>query len=125
MLTFSRYLGWVTVVAVLGWAALGITLWRLDPYSSTALALPFFFGAAFLALTGTLTLLGFYSRVWFRTGEVFYEHLSISLRQGILLSLGTLFAILLQILRVLTWWDSVLIVAAIALVEVYFSARDA
>ncbi len=123
-MTHKSYLSGIALVAILGWAALIIVLYRLDPYTSTTLALPFFFFALFLALTGTLALLGFYSRVWFRVNEIYYEHISASLRQGALAALAVSGALVFQILRVLTWWDGLLIVAAVVLVEVYFSSHD-
>ncbi len=123
-MTHKSYLSGIALVALLGWTALIVVLYRLDPYTSTALALPFFFFALFLALTGTLSLLGFYTRVWSRANEIYYEHISVSLRQGALAALAVAGALVFQILRVLTWWDGILIVAAALLVEIYFSSRD-
>lgn len=86
--------------------------------------MPFFFIALFLALTGSLTLIGFYSRVWFRSGEIYQQHINIALREGLLIALAICVALIFQVLRILTWWDAVLIVAAIGLIEIYFSSRD-
>ncbi len=119
-----NYLLGILLIAVLGWSALAIVILRLDPFRSTALAIPFFFAAVFLALTGTLTLAGFYGRVWFRRGEIYLQHISIALRQSVLLTLAVEFALAFQVLRILTWWDGILIAAAVGLVEIYFSARD-
>jgi hypothetical protein len=123
-ITSRSYLLGILVTALLGWIALVIVIFRLDPFSSTALAIPFFFAALFLALTGTLTLLGFYGRVWFRRGEIYLQHISIALRQAALLSVAIEVAFAFQILRILTWWDGVLIAVAIGLVEIYFSSKD-
>lgn len=101
-----------------------IVIFRLDPYTSTALAIPLFFATLFFALVGTLALGGFYSRVWFRRGEVFYQHIGISLRQAILFTLVVCFALAFQMLNILTWWNGFLIAAAMGLVEIYFSSRD-
>ncbi len=123
-MTSRNYLLGILLTAILGWIALIIIILRLDPFASTALAIPFFFAALFLTLTGTLTLAGFYFRVWFRRGEIYLQHISISLRQAILLTIATEVALAFQILRILTWWDGILIVAAIGLVEIYFSSKD-
>ena len=120
----SRYLSGIAFTAVLSWITFVIVILRLDPFTSTALALPFFSISLFLALTSTLTLLGFYTRVWFRSGEIYYQHISIALRQSALISLAVCIALVFSILRILTWWDGFLIVAAIGLFEVYFSSRD-
>ena len=99
-------------------------IYRLDPFSSTALAIPFLFASLFLGLTATLTLAGFYGRVWFRRGEIYLQHISISLRQAMLLTIAVEIALAFQILRILTWWDGVLIATAVGLVEIYFSSKD-
>ena len=120
----KSYLLGLAALAALGWSAILIVLFRLDPFTSTALAVPFFLAALFLALVGTFSLAGFYFRVWFRRGEIYLQHISISLRQSIFLTVAVEIALVFQILRILTWWDGVLIVAAISLVEIYFSSRD-
>ena len=120
----SRYLGLLGVLALIGWTALSITLTRLDPFGSTALALPFFFGSIFFAVVGTLALVGFYLRVWFGSGAIYSAHISIALRQAILVACALCFALLFQILKILTWWDGTLIVTALLLIEIYFSAQD-
>ncbi|MFH1375887.1 MAG: hypothetical protein ABIH35_04440 [Patescibacteria group bacterium] len=123
-MTSKSYLLGIFVTALLGWTALVIVFYRLDPFTSTALAIPFFFAALFLALTGTLTLIGFYGRVWFRRGEIYVQHISIAFRQAVLLTVAVEVALAFQILRILTWWDGILIAAAVGLVEVYFSSKD-
>ena len=120
----KNYLLGLAALAALGWFALFIIIFRLDPFTSTALAVPFFLAALFLALVGTLALLGFYFRVWFRKGEIYLQHISIALRQAIFLTIATEVALIFQILRILTWWDGILIAAAVSLVEIYFSSRD-
>ncbi|MFH0776417.1 MAG: hypothetical protein V1936_02290 [Patescibacteria group bacterium] len=123
-LNSKNYLLGLASLAGLGWLALFIVVWRLDPFTSTALAVPFFLAALFLALTGTLALLGFYLRVWFRRGEIYLQHISIALRQAIFLTIATEVALIFQVLRILTWWDGILIAAAVGLFEIYFSSRD-
>lgn len=120
----KNYLLGLSLLTVLGWVALLIVIFRLNPFTSTALAVPFFLSSLFLALVGTLTLLGFYFRVWFRRGEIYLQHISVSLRQGIFLTIAIEIALVFQILRILTWWDGILIATAVGLVEIYFSSRD-
>jgi len=123
-LNSKNYLLGLSLLTVLGWVALLIVIFRLNPFTSTALAVPFFLSSLFLALVGTLTLLGFYFRVWFRRGEIYLQHISVSLRQGIFLTIAIEIALVFQILRILTWWDGILIATAVGLVEIYFSSRD-
>ena len=123
-MTSKKYLFGLAVLAVLGWIAVAVVVWRLDPFTSTAFAVPFFLAALFFALVGTLALGGFYFRVWFRHGEIYLQHISIALRQAIFLTVAVEIALVFQILRILTWWDGILIAAAVGLAEIYFSSRD-
>jgi hypothetical protein len=49
--------------------------------------------------------------------------LNVSVRQGILLALGISILLILQSFRILTWWDSLLAIGAVFLIELYFLTR--
>jgi hypothetical protein len=123
-LNSKNYLLGLAITTLLGWIAFVIVILRLDPFTSRALANLFFFSALFFALVGTISIIGFYGRVWLLRGEIYLAHISIALRQAILITLAIEVAMIFQILRILTWWDGVLIAFAVGLVEIYFSSRD-
>lgn len=50
-------------------------------------------------------------------------HMGVSLRQGILLAIIVVVILILQSFRVLTWWDGLLAVGAVLMIELYFLAR--
>lgn len=117
------YLLGLALTALLGWLIFTIVIFKLDPFTSTALAVPFFFTALFFALVGTFSLIGFYGRVWFRRGEIYVGHISIAVRQALLLTLAIEITLAFQMLRILTWWDAILVAFAISLIEIYFANR--
>jgi hypothetical protein len=49
--------------------------------------------------------------------------LKVSLRQGFLLGLGASILLTLQAFRVFTWWDGLLALGAVLMVELYFLSR--
>ena len=49
--------------------------------------------------------------------------LNVSVRQGILLALGVTILLILQSLRILTWWDGLLAIGAVFIIELYFLTR--
>jgi Na+/melibiose symporter-like transporter len=93
-----------------GWASWGVVIHKLSPYVSPAPALVFFYTSFFIAHTATFALLGFYLRVWLNKNEVYYQHINIALRHGVLLSVIMCTGLFFQRLRVLTWWDGLLLV---------------
>ncbi len=124
MLLHNRYLAYIGFAGLISWAALIVVVFKLNPRESTSLATLLFFISLFFALTSTFTIIGYYFRLWLHKNEIFYNHLNISLRQGILLSIIALGCLALQILRVLNWWLGLLLIAAVTLVEFYCTSKQ-
>ena len=118
-----RYLLVLALITLTGWLSFIVVLFRLDPFTSTAFALPFFLGSVFFAASGTATLLGFYIRVWRLSGQVVRGHITAALRQGLFLGLFLDVLLLFSILRILTWWDALLVAAALYVAELYMARR--
>lgn len=120
-MTHQKYLSIIGLAALLSWIGWFIVLTKLTPFESTGMALGFFFLTLFLALSCTFAIFGFYIRLWLNRNEVYYHHINISLRQGLLLSLLTLGSLALQLAGVLTWWTGILLIMSVMLVELYFA----
>lgn len=112
------------IAALISWLAFYLVINKLDPFASTGLALALFFVSLFFALTSTFSVIGFYIRVWVNKNEIYYDHINVSLRQAILLTLITLGCLLFQLLSVLTWWSGLLLIAAVTMIEFYLVAKD-
>ncbi len=123
-MTHQRYIMIIGSAALISWLAFYLVIEKLDPWASTGLALALFFISLFFALTCTFTVIGFYIRVWFNKNEIYYDHINVSLRQGILLTLIALGCLLFQLLGVLTWWSGLLLIAAVTMIEFYLVAKD-
>ncbi len=120
----SLYIFGIFVAAVFGWASWGVVINKLSPYVSPLPALILFYTSLFIALTATFALFGYYLRIWLNKDEVYFQHLNISLRQGVFLSIIMCTGLLFQRFRVLTWWDGLLLVLVMILVEFYFMAKE-
>jgi Na+/melibiose symporter-like transporter len=127
-----KYLIIIGLAAILSWSAWGLVIQNLEPCNtydyyafcktSAKPALILFFVSLFFALTSTLTIAGYYLRLFLNKNEVFINHINIALRQGTLLALLTLSALGMLALSVLTWWSSLLLITAFSLIEYYFSS---
>lgn len=123
-MTHNRYIAIIAgagLLAFLGWM---LVLTKLSPFESTGLALAFFFITLFIFLTSFFTVVGYYFRLWLFKNEVFYQHINISFRQGFFLTMITVFCLVLQMVRVLTWWSGLLVVMGAVFLEFYFSSKD-
>ncbi len=123
-MTHHKYIGIITTAGVISWIAWILVVTKMSPYESMGPSLTFFFVTLFIALTTTLTAIGFYFRLWVFKNEIFYKHINVSLRQGVFLSLVAVFSLVFQMIKVLTWWSGMLLVAVAVLLEFYFSSKD-
>jgi Na+/melibiose symporter-like transporter len=123
-MTHSRYISIIAFSGVLAWLALVLIVLKLSPYESAGLALVFFYITLMIALSCTFTVFGFYFRVWLFKNEIFYQHINIALRQGVILSLIAVFCLVFQMMKVFSWWSGLLLVVIAVLMEFYFSSRD-
>ncbi|MDD5055676.1 MAG: hypothetical protein PHZ00_05420 [Candidatus Peribacteraceae bacterium] len=108
----------IATAGILAILSLMIILFRVSPFSASSVALPFFFLTLFLAIASFGSLIAF--SVWSRLpveGMDVGKKLSVSLREGIFLSVASVLLVLLQILDVYTWWIGVLVYLIFVLVE--------
>ncbi len=108
------------IISLLGWV---LVLYRLDPFSSTTIAMTLFFITLFFTLASFFTVIGYYLRVLLNRNEIYYAHIIISLRQGILFSLFVCLSLTFQLMKVLKWWNLALLFLAIILLEMFFVSR--
>jgi len=124
MLSHKKYILIIGLNTLLSWVAFVTVILKFNPYESVSLALAFFYVSLFIALSGTFTLLGYFFRLWLYRNEVFYLHINISLRQGVILSLIAVCCLVLLMLNVLTWWSGGLLITAASLLEFYFTSQE-
>ncbi len=123
-MSHNRYIGVIAFSGVLAWIGWLLVINKLGPFESMGLALSLFFVTFLIAVACSFAVLGYYFRIWLFKNEIFYQHISVSMRQGILLSMIASLCLVLQMLRVLTWWSGLLVVFVFLLLEFYFSSKD-
>ncbi len=120
----NTYLTGILIATFFSWASWFVVVYKLSPFSQQTLALSLFYSSLFIALAGTFALILYFLRVWANKKEIYNVHLNTSIRQGVLLSIMVIIGLAFQRLRVLTWWDGILLLAIVLLIEFYFSSRD-
>ncbi len=115
----KHYLIWMLVGTLISWVALGLVLTYINPEIASPTGLVLFYGSVFLSLGGSITLLGFLWRRLRYRDEVLFRQVSTSFRQGLLLSLVVVATLFLQANRLLSWWNLLLLVGGLSLLE-YF-----
>ena len=106
-----------TTVAFVGWA---LVLFYIDPISSGYMGLVLFYTTLFLGLMGFFTLISFSLKRWVSNNEIIFAYVASSFRQGFWLAVIIVGLLIMQAARILNWWDTLLFVGSIALLELYF-----
>ena len=127
-----RILFLILTGGVISLAALVLFLGRTDPYFLGAIGWLIFSLALLVATASLFTSLGLWLRLWrlnkqadnlFRTAEE-SEALKTSIRQGILLTLFLAVILVLQIFRLLAWWNFIIAVFVFAFTELYLNIEN-
>src|SRR3989344_1747187 len=122
-MTMRVFLFFVTVGTILFWAGWGIIIFFLDPEQATVLSLAIFYVSLFLALVGTIFLFGNALRTRFLKRQLLNNRLSTSLRQAVFFSALIFGWGLLQIYGLATWWNIILLILALTILEFFFISR--
>lgn len=113
----------VAVAGLASWGSWVMVLLQVSPFRQKSLALPVFYISLFIALAATFSLVFYGLRRWVSQKEIHNSHLNISLRQGVLISTMLVIGLGFQRLKILTWWDALLLLAIILMIEFYFMSR--
>jgi len=108
----------MSAAALLGWGGVVTVILTVNPAEASLILLVFLYLSLFTALTCTITVAGFMARaVLLKKNFDLQRHVAVSFRQGILLSLAAISALLLSSQGWLHWWSAVLIVVAMTALE--------
>ena len=109
-MTLKQYLALMTLGTVICWIALVFVIFNLDPYQSGFLGFMFFYSSLFLSVLGTVSVLGFLiRRKILKDDEIVFRHVKKTFRQAILVAIFVTVVLLMQQLRLLTWWNFILL----------------
>lgn len=117
------YIWGIRMVTLCAVAAFVLVVRSVNPDSSGIAGKIIFFSVIFFALSGFFNLLLLRLRRKMITNETAFYNVGLSFRQGVLLSLLCVGLLILQGLRMLVWWDGLLLVGGVFLVELYFLSR--
>ena len=122
-MSVRTYLLGLAISSVLCWVAFALTLVNTNPTQGGQAALLSFFLSLGCGLVGTLTIIGYYARVYLHRNEVRYGLIRPALRQAFLFTGLFIGLLLLQSGGLLSWWDILLLVVIIGLLELYLRSN--
>lgn len=122
-MTLKLYLWGMKISTILALIAWGLVVYNIDPDNSGAVGQSLFYLSAYVSLTGIFILMFIFIRRKLSDEETASFYLGTNLRQGALVAFLAIILLFFQSLRILTWWDGLLVVAGIFIIELYFLNR--
>ncbi len=119
-MSLNKYLFFMALGALISWGAWYLVLRTTDPLESGFLGFLFFYLTLFFALVGTFSVIGFFIRKLALKDELAFRHVVVSFRQAILFSILITGSLILQSLSLLTWWNIILFILALTVLEFFF-----
>jgi len=123
-MTLKAYIWTGRLLSLLSLAALILIINYIGPDDYGAMGKIVFYLVLGLFLTGFFSLVMLFIRRKTLGEDSAGKNARLSMRQGMLLAILTIALLVLQSFRMLVWWDSLLIVAGIFLVELYFLSQQ-
>jgi len=123
-MTLRAYIWGMRIITILSLVALGAVIAYIDPESFGMLGIALFYLVAFFVLSGVFNLILLFVRRKLLGDELAAKNIELSFRQGILLAMIVLGILILQSYQMLIWWDVLLLIAGVFLIELYFLSRD-
>lgn len=123
-MTLRSYLWGLRVGTLMSFAALCAVLFLTDPIDIGYIAFVLFYSTFFLTVSGMSILI--LTWLWRHMAKdvVTLGEVGMAVRQGVLLGLLMSVLIGMQQLRILLWWDALIVVIAVFLIELYFLTRS-
>lgn len=129
-MTYNFFIWGMRILTLVSAGLMLTALIFLPPYTSPNLFQEvLLFNVVIFEISLFFFLFGIFSLLLFRVRKIKLENprkkeldllVGVSTRQGFLLALVFLILLIMQSFRILFWWDGLLVVGAIILVELYF-----
>jgi hypothetical protein len=123
-MSLKAYIWGICMLTLLSLSAFVAVIRFVDPDNSGAVGRVLFYLSAFFFLSGFFNLLLLQLRKKNVNAENSFSNISLSFRQGILLAIFSVGILILQSFRVLIWWDGLLLMFGIFIIELYFVSRE-
>jgi hypothetical protein len=119
-MSLRAYLTLMAFGTIVAAATFFLVLFRVDPAAAGALGFSLFYLSLFFSVCGLVSIVGFLTRVSLHRDEMLSCLVGLSFRQAVLLSALAVGALALHARGLLSWWNSLLLVAAVTVIEFIF-----
>ncbi|NMB48747.1 hypothetical protein GYA13_04945 [Candidatus Kuenenbacteria bacterium] len=123
-MSLKKYLFLMVFATVLCWTAWAFVLFFINPETAGTTGMIFFYGSLFLGLFGLFSILGFVIRHVIGKRIVAYQQAKTAFRQGAMFALLLTGSLFLQGQRLLVWWNTLLFIFLLSVIEYFFLTSE-
>jgi hypothetical protein len=123
-MSLRAYLTLMAFGTIVAAATFFLVLFRVDPAAAGVLGFALFYLSLFFVICGLISIFAFLARVALHREEMLSRLVGLSFRQAVLFSLLIVGALALHAYKLLSWWNSLLLVAAVTVVEFIFISLE-
>jgi hypothetical protein len=123
-MSLRTYIWGIRIITLISLGACIFVIKSVDPDISGLIGKIIFYLSVFFFLSGLFNLILLGLRKKSIVIENVSANISLSFRQGILLALFCIGLLILQSFRMLVWWDGLLLLLGIFIIELYFVSRE-
>jgi len=124
-MSFPAFIILMIITTIVSWSAWGAVIFSINPYEADFLGIIFFYISLFFSLLGTFSIIGSIIRKKLVKKDILFRQVVISFRQAILFSLLIATSLFLQSGRILTWWNILILVATLSVIELFAISKKA
>jgi hypothetical protein len=124
-MSLRSYIILMLITTVACYLAFLAIIYFFEPSENNVLVLILFYTSAFLCLIGTFSLLGLVLRVFFTSDQLIFRKVITSFRQSIWFALLIIIGLYLKNKDLLVWRNIILLILALALLELFFMSYKA
>lgn len=110
----------MAVIAILSWSGFVAVVNFINPNESGFVGHFLFYSSLFLATIATLSIFGFLLRSRILQGELAFRQVAVTFRQAFWFGVLVIISLWLEARDLLTWWNLILLVIGLALLEFFF-----
>ena len=118
-MTLKNYLIIMILATAICWSAFAVVINIVDPNTTNKVGFALFYVSLFLSLVGTSAIVGFLFRFIALRKELVFRQVIIVFRQSFLFSTVVIVALILQSLRMLTWYNAFFLIVALTVMEFF------
>jgi hypothetical protein len=118
-MSIKTYLVIMSVATLIVWLTFGFVIWTVNPLSTNWVGFMLFYSSLFVALIGTISIIGFLIRFTLLKRELIFQSVKEAFRQSFMLSFLVCASLFMLARDVFSWTNLILLAVGLTVLEFF------